>query len=169
MRRHSSCRSRAGEALGLAAKAAVSAASPARRATWPAKSPPAGGRLAEELGQTAVTPLLPPRQVGAQQLTELGDDNRRLRIDDAAGVQDDVDAFQIAGEQQQFGQQHARRQVGRRLAHGSIGSATASASRPGTEQRPGRLLFGGARLSLMALACPGSNAKGCIIRAVRAP
>ena len=77
------------------------------------------GRLAEELGDTTLLEELSPRGLPAQQLAELCHHYGRGRVELGTGIENHVDAVDVAGENQEFGEENARSDVGRRLAHRS--------------------------------------------------
>ena len=111
-------RARARAPRPAAACRAASAESPARSATSAASC----SRCAS-VGSARNSGTRPSRNncrramSARMQLAEFGHHERRRRIDRRGGVEHHVGALEVAGEGQQLGQQHARAEIGRRLAH----------------------------------------------------
>ena len=139
----------------FAANAPASAVSPRGARWWPAVSPPARRSARPEIpagvrrAAVAAAPFRHAPTGGTPRRQPPPVDPRCCR------VQDDVGAFQIAGEQQQFRQQHARRRDRRApCAPLRWRRPTASARLPARNRAPAVCWSAGSRLSLMALA-PG--------------
>ena len=98
------------------------------------------GGIGEELGHPAVAEQLSPRHVGADELTELRHHERCRRIDRRGGVEHHVGAFEVAGECQQLAQQHARVEIGRRLAQRRLRRRHRVVELAGVKQRRSRLV-----------------------------
>ena len=80
-----------------------------------------GGRLAEEFRHPPLAEQLPPCRLAAQELAELRHHQGSRRVEVGAGIENDIGAFDVAGENQQLGKQDPGADVGRRLAHRGIG------------------------------------------------
>jgi hypothetical protein len=63
----------------------------------------------------------PPRRLAAQELAELRHHQGSRRVEVGAGIENDIGTFDVAGKNQQLGQQNPRADIGWRLAHRGIG------------------------------------------------